>query len=195
MGSDTIRVGIVGTGSRGITCIGHQIAEQASELDISMTAFCNRTESRMQVALDDVNAIAKNAGNESFAPALYNNPLELIQDHNVNTIVITTPTAAHLEAAVPALESGKKVYLDKPIAHTLEDSVAIREAEHRSGNEMIMGFTRRYETLWIKLYELLQSGVIGDLKMMLIRSVSRIPSVPLSMESRLRWSPGNLPVL
>ena len=56
MSSDTIRVGIIGTGGRGITCIGHQIAEQRRELDISMTAFCNRTESRMEVALEDVPA-------------------------------------------------------------------------------------------------------------------------------------------
>ena len=34
-----------------------------------------------------------------------------------------------------------------------------------------MGFTRRYEQPWIELYNLLKSGVIGDLKMMLIRSV------------------------
>jgi len=67
------------------------------------------------------------------------------------------------------------VYLDKPIAHTLEDSVAIWEAEHRSGNEMIMGFTRRYEKPWVTLYEMLQSGVIGELKMMLIRSVIPYP--------------------
>ena len=171
MGSETIRVGIIGTGSRGITCIGHQIAEQSGELDIHVTAFCNRTESRMQVALADVNAVAKAAGNGAFAPAFYNQAQDLINDDDVNTIVITTPTAAHLEAAVPALQSGKKVYLDKPIAHTLEDSVAIREAEHRSGNEMIMGFTRRYEQPWIEMYELLKSGVIGDLKMMLIRGV------------------------
>ena len=175
MASDTIRVGIIGTGGRGITCIGRQIAEQAGELDMSMTAFCNRTESRMQVALDDVNAIGKDAGNGPFAPTFYKNALDLINDDDVNTVVITTPTAAHLEAAIPALASGKKVYLDKPIAHTLEDSVAIREAEHRSGNEMIMGFTRRYETPWLTLYEMLQSGVIGDLKMILIRSVIPYP--------------------
>ncbi len=171
MGTDTIRVGIIGTGSRGITCIGRQIAEQASELDITMTAFCNRPESRMQVALQDVNEIAKAAGNDPFSPAFYRDPMDLIADDNVDTIVITTPTAAHREAAIPALRSGKKVYLDKPIAHTVEDSVAIREEEHRANNPMIMGFTRRYEQPWITLHEMLQSGVIGDLKMMLIRSV------------------------
>lgn len=171
MNSETIRVGIIGTGSRGITCIGRQIAEQSSELNISITAFCNRTESRMQIALDDVNAVAEKAGNTPFSPTFYSDPKDLINDPNVDCIVITSPTAAHAEATIPALRSGKKVYLDKPIAHTLEDSLAIREAEKEAGNPMIMGFTRRYETPWIKLHEIVESGKIGDLKMMLIRAV------------------------
>jgi len=171
MSNDTIRVGIIGTGSRGITCIGRQIAEQSSELDMTITAFCNRTESRMQIALDDVNEAAEKAGNAPFSPAFYREPLDLINDDNVDLIVITSPTAAHAEAAIPALRSGKKVYLDKPIAHNLEDSRAIREAERESDNPMIMGFTRRYETPWLKLHELVSGGAIGDVKMMLIRAV------------------------
>ncbi|MDF1860570.1 MAG: Gfo/Idh/MocA family oxidoreductase [Verrucomicrobiales bacterium] len=167
----TLRVGIIGTGSRGITCIGRQIAEQSRELDIVITAFCNRTESRMQIALDDVNEAAAKAGNEPFSPRFYTKAQGLIDDPGVDLIVITSPTAAHAEATIPALLSGKKVYLDKPIAHTMEDSIAIRKAEEEAGNPMIMGFTRRYETPWLKLHEIVESGVIGDLKMMLIRAV------------------------
>ncbi len=167
----TLRVGIIGTGSRGITCIGRQIAEQSQDLDIIITAFCNRTESRMQIALDDVNEAAVKTGNGKFTPRFYVQPQDLIDDPNVDVIVITSPTAAHAEATIPALRSGKKVYLDKPIAHTMEDSMAIRQTEKESGNPMIMGFTRRYETPWLKLHEMVQSGVIGDLKMMLIRAV------------------------
>ncbi|MEM7602141.1 MAG: Gfo/Idh/MocA family oxidoreductase [Verrucomicrobiota bacterium] len=171
MSTKVIRVGIIGTGSRGITCIGRQIAEQSRELDMTITAFCNRTESRMQVALEDVNAVAKEAGNDPFSPSFYLEPTNLINDEEVDLIVITSPTAAHAEATIPALESGKKVYLDKPIAHTLQDAIAIREAEHRTGNPMIMGFTRRYEKPWLDLHKMVQNGVIGDLKMMLIRAV------------------------
>ncbi len=169
--SKTIGVGIIGTGSRGITCIGRQIAEQASELNLTITAFCNRTASRMDIALDELNSVAKEAGNGAFAVSFYEDPLDLISDDRVDLIVITSPTAAHAEAAIPALKSGKKVYLDKPIAHTLEDSRAIRQAEAESNNPMIMGFTRRYETPWLKLHDIVSSGKIGDLKMMLVRAV------------------------
>jgi len=171
MKTGTIRIGIIGTGNRGITCIGRQIAAQRKELDITITALCNRTENRMQIALGDLNEAAIGAGNEPFSPTFYSDPKDLINDDEVDLIVITTATASHLEAAIPALQSGKKVYLDKPIAHTLKDAVAIREEEHRSNNPMIMGFTRRYEKPWTDLYEMVQDGVIGDLKMMQIRAV------------------------
>ena len=169
--SETIRVGIIGTGGRGITCIGRQIAEQASELNLTITAFCNRTASRMQIALNELNEIAAKSGNDPFTVQCYENPQELIDDDNVDLIVITTPTAAHAEAAIPALKSGKKVYLDKPIAHTLEDSLAIRRAEEEADNPMIMGFTRRYEEPWLRLHDIVSSGKIGELKMMLVRAV------------------------
>ena len=167
----TLRVGIIGTGSRGITCIGRQIAEQSKELDITITAFCNRTESRMEIARYELNELAVASGNPPFSIRFHATAQELIDDPEVDLIVITSPTAAHAEATIPALRSGKKVYLDKPIAHTLEDSIAIRNAEVEAGNPMIMGFTRRYETPWLKLHEIVSSGKIGDLKMMLIRAV------------------------
>ncbi len=171
MGTGTIRIGIIGTGSRGINNIGRQVALQSAELDLGITALCDTSDHRLEVGADSINADAVAAGNTPFTPTLYADPLELISDDNVDLVAITTPTAVHLESAVPALESGKKVYLDKPMAHTVEDAIAIREAELAADNPLIMGFTRRYERPWLELFGMLEQGVIGELKMMLIRAV------------------------
>ncbi len=171
MSKDTIRIGIIGTGSRGINNIGRQAAEQSADLGLSITALCDTSEHRMQVGADAINEAAIATGNAPFLPAQYEDPLALINDDNVDLVAITTPTAAHREAAIPALESGKKVYLDKPMAHTIDDAVAIREAELRTNNPLIMGFTRRYERPWLELHAMLERGMIGDLRMMLLRGV------------------------
>ena len=171
MAQETIGIGIIGTGSRGVNNIGRHVAEQSATLNLSIAALCDSSQQRLRVGAEQINAAAVGAGNTPFTPALYADALDLIHDDNVDLIAITTPTSAHLEAAVPALESGKKVYLDKPMAHTIADAVAIREAELRTENPMIMGFTRRYERPWLELYDLLERGMIGDLKMMLIRAV------------------------
>ncbi len=171
MAEDRIRIGIIGTGSRGINNIGQHVAEQSAALDVSVTALCDSSQERLRVGAGQLNAAAVAAGNAPFTPALYADAADLIHDDNVDLIAITTPTSAHREAAIPALESGKKVYLDKPMAHTVADAVAIRETELRTGNPLIMGFTRRYERPWLELYSLLERGVIGELRMMLIRAV------------------------
>lgn len=171
MGRDTVRIGIIGTGSRGINNIGKHVAEQSAELGLEITALCDISEHRMQVGADAINAAAVAVGNEPFTPTLCRDALDLIRDEEVDLVAITTPTSLHRESAIPALESGKKVYLDKPMAHTVEDAAAIREAEVRSNNPLIMGFTRRYERPWPELYAMLEQGTIGELRMMLIRAV------------------------
>lgn len=101
----------------------------------------------------------------------YPSHLELIDDPRVELILITSHTANHIEAAIPALRSKKRVYLDKPIATRLEDSYRILEAEKQENNPLIMGFTRRYETPWRMVFDLVEGGRIGVPQMILLRSV------------------------
>ena len=75
--SKPLRVGIIGTGSRGITCIGRQIAEQSRELNVTLTAFCNPTPSRMRIALDELNGIAAATKMDKAKLILYNVAYEL----------------------------------------------------------------------------------------------------------------------
>ncbi len=171
MGADTIGIGIIGAGSRGINNIGRHVATQSAELDLSVAALCDNSAQRLRIGANDIDAAAAASGNAPFGPALYADANDLIRDDSVDLVAITTPTAAHRDAAVAALESGKKVYLDKPMAHTVADAVSIREAELRSNNPMIMGFTRRYERPWLELFDMLERGTIGELRMMLIRAV------------------------
>jgi predicted dehydrogenase len=53
----------------------------------------------------------------------------------------------------------------------VEDGIAIVETETRTGNALIMGFTRRYEASWRKAYDILSQGTIGDLSMIQVRDI------------------------
>ena len=127
-----------------------------------------------------------------ITPALYESGLDLIDDPRVDLIVITSITDTHRQFAVPALYSGKKVYCDKPLAQNVEDAEAIMEAEIDSHNPMIMGFTRRYESTWLKAYELLQQGVIGDLIMLQVRNIIPYHRYLSAWWRRREWSGGAL---
>jgi len=186
-----IGVGIIGTGERGCFILGARLAELAAETGFRLEALCDVLPNRLQEASSFlIDSFAK-AG-EDVHPALYTDYRDLIADERVDFIVITTHTYTHREIAVAALESGKRVYLDKPISVTLEDAKAIIDAERRTGNMLIMGFTRRYEQSWQTARELLLAGEIGTLQMLQIRSLIPYTRYFQLWHRRKQWSGGAL---
>lgn len=67
----------------------------------------------------------------------------LLADESIEGVLITTPNDTHRDLIVAALDAGKAVYVDKPIAHTLADALAIREAVERSGLVFAVGHSAR----------------------------------------------------
>lgn len=68
---------------------------------------------------------------------------ELLADDAVEGVIITTPNDTHKEVIVQALEAGKAVYTDKPIAHTLEDAMAINAVVRSTGRVFAVGHSAR----------------------------------------------------
>ncbi len=189
---ETVGVGIIGAGGRGVRCLGTCIAETANETGFRVTALADRNPARLAEAAAYLQAKFGEQQIELAAPALYQDIDALTAAPDVDFVLVTTHSNAHRLAAVPALRSGKKVYVDKPLAHTPEDAARIVEEERRAANPLIMGFTRRYEPPWRKAFELLQEGVIGDLKMMTLRDVIPFWHFFQTWHRRREWSGGAL---
>ncbi|MBT3605178.1 MAG: Gfo/Idh/MocA family oxidoreductase [Candidatus Latescibacteria bacterium] len=182
-----INVGIIGAGYRGVNTLAERIVEIANETGLRVTAIHDTRQERLdetQIYLQDQ---FQKQGID-LAIAKHANANALIKDPNVDLVMVTTPQSAHKDPTITALESGKKVYLDKPIAHTLEDAIAIIEAEKRANNPMILGFTRRYEAPWRKAYELLKDGVIGELHMLQIRDIIPFHTFFHRWHRKRQWS-------
>lgn len=186
-----IGVGIIGTGERGCFILGARFVELARETGFRITALCDRLPRRLEEAADFLRAASKGRG-IAFDASLYHDYHDLIADPAVDLILVTTHTFTHREVTLPALASGKRVYLDKPIAVNLEDAAAIIKAEKRTGNSLIMGFTRRYESTWITAYNLLAEGTIGDLQMLQIRSLIPYTRYLQLWHRKKAWSGGAL---
>ncbi|MFA5689858.1 MAG: Gfo/Idh/MocA family oxidoreductase [Kiritimatiellales bacterium] len=182
-----IGIGIIGAGRRGIRCLGSRIAEQTQQTGFSITAVCDRNPARMQEAAQILEKKFAEHGTETTITC-YPDYQSLIDDPAVELIMITTPSYAHRDPVIAALRSGKKVYLDKPIAQNMDDSIAIMKEEQRTGNRLIMGFTRRYENPWRKAFALLQEGIIGDLCMVQIRAVIPYDVYAHTWHRRREWS-------
>jgi predicted dehydrogenase len=68
---------------------------------------------------------------------------ELLADPDVEGVIITTPNDTHKEVITMALDAGKGVYTDKPIAQTLEDALEIKQAVDASGQVFAVGHSAR----------------------------------------------------
>jgi predicted dehydrogenase len=189
--SERVGVGIIGTGRRGFE-LGTCIIDLYGTTKLEIRALCNRTRVRMEEAKASFLSRYSDQHGVSPSMALYEKYDDLIGDPDVDLVLVVTPTYAHEEPAVKAVRAGKKVFLDKPIAQNLEGALKIRKAEQESNNPLVMGFTRRFEQKWLDVFELLQSGAVGDVKMLLHRGVVPYHNIFQSYMRRREWSGGAL---
>ena len=77
---------------------------------------------------------------------------EILKDASIAAIINTTPNNVHLETTRQAAEAGKHVFLDKPIANTVREALAIAEVCKKAGVVLALGYQRRRENhfRWIK---------------------------------------------
>ena len=88
-------------------------------------------------------------------------PRRLIDDPAIDLIDICLPHHLHAEFAVPALEAGKAVICEKPIARTLEEADAMIAASERTGRPLYIAHNQRFYPHHVRAKELLDSGAIG----------------------------------
>src|SRR5947208_1614148 len=91
----------------------------------------------------------------------YSNADELIQDAGVNAIYVATPPLNHEEYAVKAMQAGKPVYVEKPMAINAEAAERIVKAATETGVKISIAHYRRQQPWFLKVTELLQQKAIG----------------------------------
>jgi len=85
----------------------------------------------------------------------------LVTDPKVDVVSITTPNAFHAEMAIAALEAGKHVWCEKPMATNLADARRMADAAKASGKVAILGYNYIQNPIMRQIETLLKSGVIG----------------------------------
>lgn len=89
---------------------------------------------------------------------------ELIARDDVDAIAVTTPDYCHAEQTVAALEAGKPVFCDKPMAITIDGCDSMIAASRESGQKLMIGFNMRYMHHIRKMKEMIDAGMIGEVK-------------------------------
>lgn len=142
-----MRYGLIGCGG-----IGDLRAEALAKLpDQTLVAACDTDQARAAAL------VAKHGGQ------VVGNWEELIRRDDIDAVIVSTPPSLHMEMSVAALENGKHVLCEKPLARNSAECQTMIDAANRSGRYLATGFNYRFYPSILKARELLDSGIIGEL--------------------------------
>ncbi|QDO95708.1 Gfo/Idh/MocA family oxidoreductase [Formosa sediminum] len=92
----------------------------------------------------------------------YNDASSILEDPEINAVYIATPPAFHLQYTLDAIKAGKHVYLEKPMALNALEAQKIIEALKTSNTKLSVAHYRRYLPAFLKVQDLLQAHIIGE---------------------------------
>ncbi|WP_312095929.1 Gfo/Idh/MocA family oxidoreductase [Niallia sp.] len=162
----TLRIGVIGTGA-----IGKE----------HMRRITNNLSGGKIVAVTDIEeATAKSAIEQLGLEAMiFPDDKTLIAEGNVDAVLVTSWGPEHEKSVVAAIEAGKYVFCEKPLASTIEGCMRIVEAEMKNGKRLVqVGFMRRYDSGYVQMKEAIDNNFIGE--PLLLHCAHRNPEVDTS---------------
>ena len=145
---ETLRIGIAGLGRLGQR---HAEALALGMPNCSLVAACSPVASEREYAgqLPGVKRVCAELP-------------ELLQDPEVDAVVLVTPTSLHADQSIQVLESGKHLFVEKPLALDVADCERVlRVAEKRPAQVAMVGFVRRFDASYRSAFAAVEAGEIG----------------------------------
>jgi len=144
-----MKVGVIGAGGRGHNARLAHKPEQGWEL----------------VAAADIKQKPLDEFKEAFPNAqVFHDYKDLLAVKDLDAVFICSPDYCHEEQAVATLKAGKALFLEKPMAITIEGCDRILRTAYETGSKLFVGHNMRYFPVILKMKEVIDSGVIGDIQ-------------------------------
>lgn len=150
--NERIRIGLIGAGARGCSHLEmlQWMKEQGDNIEI--TAVCDIYKPHLVRAAQKYNVKA------------YSSHQELLVDKNVDLVCIATPDHHHAWQAIDAIQAGKDVYCEKPVAHWRQFEVTKKLAQTvaKSNQVFQLGTQAMSDSVWHQMKKLVKEGLIGQ---------------------------------
>ena len=105
---------------------------------------------------------ARNLADKVGAQVYSSENNEVIEHPDVDAVIVSTSEGEHVEPLVRAIELGKRVLVEKPIALTLADADRVIQAIEKTGADVRVGYSRRYKDRYLLAKEQILQGRIGQ---------------------------------
>ena len=110
---------------------------------------------------------------------------DVLADKNVSAVVLATPAATHFEMARQAMEAGKDVYVEKPLALKVEEGAELAGMAERLGRILMVGHILQYHPAVLKLKDLIAGGELGRIDYIYS---NRLNMGKIRTEENILWS-------
>ncbi|MGI5183713.1 Gfo/Idh/MocA family oxidoreductase [Dactylosporangium sp. CA-152071] len=166
----SVALAVIGTGVIGTDHV-RRLHRQVPGADVAVVT---------DIDLDLARAVAATYG----VPEAHTDGFAAIRSAQVDAVVVASSAASHAELVLAAVEAGKPVFCEKPLATTAEACLRIVTAEAAAGRRLVqVGFMRRYDEAYRGLKRTLDSGDLGAA--LLAHCVHRNPAVPGSFTNEM----------
>ena len=171
--NDRIRAGIIGAGGR-----GRYLTAQFKELGVEMGGVCDVYQPNLEAGLKEANTGARP----------FDDYRKLLDDKSFDAVVIATPDHWHARMVIDAVEAGKDVYVEKPMAHKIEEGYRVIEAVRRTNRVVQVGMQRRSAELFLEAKRNMDSNQLGEVRLVTswwYNNTSALTNKPLT--GKLDW--------
>ncbi|MBS1786968.1 MAG: Gfo/Idh/MocA family oxidoreductase [Acidobacteria bacterium] len=157
--NDRINLGFIGIGGRGNSLL-REFSMAAKTTPAQMVAVCDTYRKRLTNAQNNVEKLMQ--AKPEHATLDYR---EVIARKDIDAVVIATPDHWHAPIAIAAMQSGKDVYCEKPMTHSVEEAKKFYEVSKATNRVVQIGSQTTSSDQWWKARKAIEDGMIGQLLM------------------------------
>lgn len=110
----------------------------------------------------------------------YDDADQIFNDPDIDIVYISTPPSTHAELAIRAAKAGKAAYVEKPMARTHKECLTMIEAFEKANLPLFVAYYRRALPNFLKVKEIIDAGLIGDVRMVIIEMNKALKPVDIN---------------
>src|SRR5258705_1174328 len=157
--NDRVRVGIVGFSDRFRQALLPAFKAAGPPLNFEIVAVSDIWNRRRDEGVAEIERVM------GAKPRAFRNNEDMYAAKVTDAVMISTPDFLHAHHGVEAVHGGQDAYIEKPLAHSMEQAVAIRDAVKKSDRVVQIGTQRRSAANYQAANEFIRSGKFGDIVM------------------------------
>lgn len=152
--SDTVNIALIGCNSMGFGDLTNAIHVEG----VNCIGLCDVDQNVLERRAGDVEKMT------GSVPEFYSDYRELLDNPDLDAVIIGTPDHWHCLQTVHALEAGKHVYVEKPLANSIAEIDAMKKAANYYGHVVQVGQQQRSGKHWKNVVKMIQTGQLGKIR-------------------------------